>query len=510
MSVGPNTNPNGLALDSSGNVYTVAVEGQPRVIKLSPSGDPVPFSATASYIAGNNLTGPGGGTFGILPWFGAFLAVDRSGGAADSCGPVYGGYPLTRYPASQFDLPSPVGTVIEPDTSVPRLGVDPVSDHLLVDRGHELLERDTTGAAVGSPFGSTTGSAGIAGDGSGNVLAADAGGGIFVYGSGEVQLPTATTGEASEVGTSTAKVEGSVDPDSAGGIVGCEFRFGEDSGYSDGSAPCVPAASPGTPIASPTSVTANLTGLVSGTTYRYRLFVTNANGTNVGGERTLTTSQAIEGVSTGAASDVTKESATLHGSFVGDGSDTHYYFEWGASVDYGNKTPAPPGNDAGSTAGQQEVDPVALGGLQGGTTYHYRLVAVDADGTSRGQDESFTTAPAVTNLTADPPTALTGASAGHNRSFDADSHEVHYYFEWGETTSYGNTTPLPPGNSVAPGSGRVEVPSVTVSGLTEGGIYHYRIVASSSIGTTYSADATFKAAEPPIVNNIFKIGRAHV
>lgn len=594
ISVGPNTQPNGLALDSEGNLYTVAVEGQPRVIKLSPTGAPVPFSGSAFYIAGNALTGPGGGSFQIQNYFGAYLAVDRSGGpadgniylarnndsehdvatfvfdksgtylgtlgphrtfgpygicgidvnqatgavyvtdtqadmvsryaaptgnpshdkptgvlhadacpgAVDASGAVYGSYPLTRYPASQFDVASPSGTELEP-TNEQRVAIDPGNQHILIDRGHELQELDTSGAPVGSPFGAITNSLGVAGDGSGNILATDINGGIFVYGPDQVELPLATTGEAINVTTTSAKVEGAVDPDSAGGIIGCEFRFGEDSGYSAGAVPCTPAASVGSPITSPTAVTANLTGLISGTNYHYRLFVTNANGTNVGEDRTVFTPAAVEGVSTGPASEVTKDSAVLHGSFSGDGSDTHYYFEWGPTVAYGNKTPAPPGNDAGSVAGFQEVDPVGLAGLNGGTTYHYRLVAVDADGTARGQDESFTTEPAVTNLTADAPTGVTNTTAELNGSFDADSHETHYYFEWGPSTDYGNTTPVPPGNVAPSGSGRVSVAPVAISGLSEGGTYHYRIVASNSLGTTYSADAVFKAAEPPIVNNIF-------
>ena len=599
LSVGPNTLPNGLATDSEGNLYTVAVEGQPRVTKLSPTGGPVPFSGSANYIAGNALTAPGGNSvpggdsFVIQPGFGAFLAVDRSGGptdgniyvarsndidhdvatfvfdktgtylgtlgphrtfgnygvcgiavnqsngavyvadayqgtvtrypapsgdlahakpngvlhangcsvAVDDSGAVYGGYQVTKYPADQFDVASPSGTMIEAE-SARALGIDPVSQHLLVDRGNTLLERDTDGTLLGSPFGSLYYSLGIAGDGSGRVFATDYNGGIFVYGSSEVQLPLATTGEASEVGASTAKVEGSVDPDGTGGITGCEFRFGEDSGYSDGSAPCIPAASPGSPIASATPVTANLSGLVSGVTYHYRLFATNANGTTSGEDRTLTTPAAIENVATAPATEVTKESATLNGSFTNPGKDTHYYFEWGPTLNYGNNTPAPPGNDAGSTGGQQEVAPVAITGLEGETTYHFRLVAVDADGTARGQDESFTTDPSVTNLTADPPTGVTNTSAQLNGSFDADSHETHYYFEWGATTAYGNKTPVPPGNVVPAGSGRVSVAPVAISGLSEGSTYHYRIVATNSLGASYSEDFVLKAAEPPIVNNL--------
>ena len=601
ISVGPNTLPNGVATDSEGNIYTVAAEGQPRLIKLSPTGDPVPFTGSANYIAGNEITGPGGNSvaggnsFQIQNYFGAALAVDRSGGSADgniyvarsndsehdvavfvfdktgvflgtlgphrtfgpygicgiavnqsdgsvyvgdsqagvvtrypaptgplsqvkpngvlhtavcptavdSSGNVYGGFEITKYPPSEFDVTSPSGTVIDPE-STRKLAIDPVSQHVLLDHGANVLERDSSGTLLGGPFGMVSNSEGVAGDGNGHVLVDDsANGGIFVYGTTNVQLPLATTGDAGNVTSTSADVAGSVDPDGAGNIVGCEFRFGEDSGYTTGSAPCEPAASPGSPITAQTPVTAHLSGMVSGVTYHYRLFVTNANGTTTGEDRTLFTPAAIESVSTGAASEVTKDSATLNGSFVNAGKDTHYYFEWGPTLSYGNKTPAPPGNDAGSSAGFQEVAPVSISGLMGETTYHYRLVAVDADGIARGQDESFTTQPAVANLTADAPTGVTNNSAELNGSFDADSHETHYYFEWGASSAYGNKTPVPPGNVVPAGSGRVEVTPVPISGLSEGGTYHYRIVASNALGTTYSADASFRAAEAPVVNNIF-------
>ena len=61
--------------------------------------------------------------------------------------------------------------------------------------------------------------------------------------------------------------------------------------------------------------------------------------------------------------------------------------------------------------------------------------------------------------------------------------DTHYYFEYGPTTSYGTDIPMSPGVDLGsaeyPASTQVEQ---TVTGLTSGMTYHYRIVASNSIG----------------------------
>jgi hypothetical protein len=589
ISVSPGFVPGGVATDSAGNIYTVAVDGPGRILKFDSNGNPSSFSGSEPYVEGNAILGTTTGSLGLQPFFTSKLAVDRSGGAddgniyllrsneqttavlvfdatgvylgtlgssqaygphqfcgldvnqatgavyvtdysesavnrfaapgsnpvsavpdgvlhvgacnigVDTSGAVYAGEGgVRKYDASQFDVASPSATQIDTDYTY-AIAVDPASGDIYSDRSERLAIHNAAGVQQGGVFGDIHGSGAVAVDIAGRALAVDNAGGIFVYDSDEVQLPVVTSEEPQNVTFGSAEGRGAVDPDSAGPITGCEFRWGEDSGYSSGSAPCSPAASPGTPITTPTAVTANLTGLVSGTVYRYRIFVTNANGTEASPERAFQTPVAIEGVSTGAATEVGKDSADLNGSFVGDGSDTHYYFEWGRTNAYGQKTPAPPGNDAGSTAGFQNVDPVHISGLRGGTTYHYRLVAVDGDGTARGQDEVFTTAPAVANLTTDPPTGVTDTSAQLNGSFDADSHETTYFFEWGSSNAYGQTTSA---GTIPAGSGRVNVPPKAITGLDSGGTYHYRIVAENSLGVTLGSDVVFKAAEAPLVNNI--------
>jgi streptogramin lyase len=92
---------------------------------------------------------------------------------------------------------------------------------------------------------------------------------------------------------------------------------------------------------------------------------------------------------TGAASSVTYASSTLHATVDPNGatvSDCH--FEYGNSEAYGSSVPCAslPGGASGPVAVS-----ASLGNLGERTTYHERIVATNAGGTSYGADATFTT-----------------------------------------------------------------------------------------------------------------------
>jgi streptogramin lyase len=84
---------------------------------------------------------------------------------------------------------------------------------------------------------------------------------------------------------------------------------------------------------------------------------------------------------------------------------------------------------------------------------------------------------------------VNGHGAILHGALNPDGQETTYQFEYGTTLAYGSTVPAEPAPA---GSGwSVEHVSQALKGLAAGTTYHYRLVAKSVAGTTYSSDATF-------------------
>jgi streptogramin lyase len=94
-------------------------------------------------------------------------------------------------------------------------------------------------------------------------------------------------------------------------------------------------------------------------------------------------------VTTEAATEVTAKAATMHGAVNPNGLATSYHFEIGTSSAYGFSIPV---SDEEVGVGPETVEVEnEVAGLKTKTTYHFRVVATNAEGTSYGKDETFTT-----------------------------------------------------------------------------------------------------------------------
>ena len=309
------------------------------------------------------------------------------------------------------------------------------------------------------------------------------------------QTPTAVSDPPAAASTAG----GTVDPDGQGPITECFFQWGTSPDYweNPNEQPCNET----TPISTAQAVTADLPGLVPGQTYYYRVVAGNAHrgGRAYGADETITP-PLVTDLRTEGASGVTRSTATLHGSFTGNGSNATYYFKWGQFPNsLVNSTPAAPA-EVPSASGHVPLSVSLPNNLALDTTYYYRVVATNSNGTSEGLIESFTTKGFVFDVDTKPATGLTLADVTLNGEFVGTGEPAEYFFEWGLTSSYGSNVPATPTDAGEP-NGLTQA-STSLSEFEAGLTYHYRLVVTNTLGTTYGDDETFTSpsASPPDVN----------
>jgi hypothetical protein len=186
-------------------------------------------------------------------------------------------------------------------------------------------------------------------------------------------------------------------------------------------------------------------------------------------------------VTTLAATAVTGASATLNGTVNPSGFATNYHFEWGTTTSYGSNTTTVAAG-SGNTAIAVNA-PVS--GLTGGVTYHFRLVGVNSEGTSYGNDLTFSPGAASVSTTAATAITTTTASTGGNVISDGGSAVTARGICWGVTAN-----PTVTGSHTTDGSG-LGVYTSSLSGLASSTTYHIRAYATNSSGTFYGDDLTF-------------------
>lgn len=109
--------------------------------------------------------------------------------------------------------------------------------------------------------------------------------------------------------------------------------------------------------------------------------------------------------------------------------------------------------------------------------------------------------PAAASAALQKPAANTGsaidigyASATLSGSVDPHKSATYYYFQYGPTDAYGSQTPL---SEAGTGDSALAV-KVALTGLSPLTIYHYRLVAVSSVGTTLGASRSLKTTKVPL------------
>jgi hypothetical protein len=287
--------------------------------------------------------------------------------------------------------------------------------------------------------------------------------------------PAASTGGPSAVTASGATLAATVNPQ--GAATTYTFEYGKSTSF--GAITPVSSAGQGTAAA---AESATLAGLASNTTYYYRVVAANSQTTTFGAVRSFTTAgpQLPPTAVTLGPSTVTNSGAGLAGQVDPNGQATAFTFEYGTSTSFGSISPVVELDDANA------VEPVAatLTGLAPDTTYLYRVVAVNATGSSSGAVMSFTTGPGAA------PIVSTGAAGGITATgatlagtVDPQAAQTSFAFEYGTTTSFGHLSPVDnAGSSIG-----AQAVSLPIGGLAARTTYLYRIVASNLDGTTTGA-----------------------
>lgn len=192
--------------------------------------------------------------------------------------------------------------------------------------------------------------------------------------------PVATTNPATFVASFSATLNALLNPHGLPASV--HFQYGTTPSYGLTTAPQNRAGN------TFQAVSANVTGLTATTLYHFRVVASNGAGTTMGSDQTFTTLTATGPpvVITNAATNVTTSSGTLNGSLDPHGLTTTVFFQYGTTTSYGSATPTQ--NQAGNTYRNITAN---VSGLATHTTYHFRMVATNTNGTRMGSDRTFTT-----------------------------------------------------------------------------------------------------------------------
>ncbi len=195
----------------------------------------------------------------------------------------------------------------------------------------------------------------------------------------------------------------------------------------------------------------------------------------------------IPDVTTDSATAIAPTAATLNGTVNPDGALlSECKFEYGTTTAYGQSqacdlTPAEIGTGTSAVAVKADISGLALG-----ATYHFRLVAKNPEESSSGKDQTFKTLgpPVIVGQWAG---GVTYTEASLNAQINPEGLATTYKFEWGPTAAYGNSSTQ---SGIGSDSANHTV-SAFLSALQPASTYHYRVIATNSVGTIEGPDHLF-------------------
>jgi hypothetical protein len=479
-----------IAIDNSngfsrGRVYLSLTAPENDVEALDAGQRPVDFPATASYIKDNRLTGTPSGPFGQVEQ----VSVDSNGNlyVVDAGKSVVDEFDSTGTFLRTFPDPSASGGY--PGSG--GVGVDPTNGNVLITAFGGISEYDSSGNFIETVPGSN-GAQGVPSvNPEGYLYTPNNNGSVGIF-NPDTPFAKISYAPVSSPTTTSGTLNATVDPNGAGNVTECKFEYGTTTAYSGGTVPCSPAP----PYSGTESVSAGISGLTTGTTYHYRAVAKDVNGTTHGEDQVYTPGHVLA-LSTDPATEEKESSAMLNGSFVGNGEDTHYYFEWGSTTAYGHVTAVAPGTDAGSPSGPSRTAISSeITGLSPYTTYHYRVVASNGGGTNYGADRTVTTIPGLPTGRNPSVTAVHSDRVELHGEINPHGGNTTAQFEYVDDANFqlsgwadAKVAPVP-GIEIGMGK-QYESVKAFLNGLQQGTLYHYRVEGTNSTGSG-GIEATFR------------------
>lgn len=243
----------------------------------------------------------------------------------------------------------------------------------------------------------------------------------------------------------------------------------------------------------PVDLSNMLSGLPAATLFHFRLVATNLVGFTAGDDATFTTIGSAPTIGSTFSSGTTPHTAMMNGAVAPNGLPTMAWFVWGTNSTYGNTNAPIFISETNGTAF------VAISNLLTGLTpqvgYQFKVIATNQLGTTVGGAAGFSPPGGKPFISVTSIGGLTTNSATLSAQVYPNFLPTTAWFEWGSSTTYGNTNFI---GDIGSGTSLVLVTSV-LSNLPPGMTNHFRAVATNSFGAAYSDDLPFITGGGPIV-----------